>query len=557
MQFQTIPLSQLKPHPRNVRKTGGTSISDLAASIAAHGLLHPLVVSPMGDGFEVVAGARRLAAMKLLAENEALPAQLAVGIPCTVMAAGSVTELSLAENVIRQAMHPADEFDAFRALVEDGQTIEAVAARFGVKVRHVQERLRLANVAPELLDVYRAGGMTLDQVMALSVVDNHAAQIEVWGDEHTQSWERQPDRLRDSLLSREITTDDAIADFVGLDAYSAAGGTVREDLFSDVVVLEDSALVNRLANAKLKAKADELLADGWGWVHATPEWPWSERAQYKQLDGNKPSPLLGAVVTISAKGGFEIHRGLLKPGQKAPAGAKTKTEKASSPTKNPMADVQLKLEGVRLGVVRSTLRAQPEMALAVLVAMMWADYAGVHGELANAFGGLDLTRYRNPVVKEIIDAVDSDGKKAAALWHEKAEAGTKKHGSLLAWLIADGHSCMGLLEFLSIEAVDIDPYSDEDRTRVHQALYLLGVNLADHWQLTPEWLQAQGKAYILAALEEALGKAKLADGGWAALKPAVLPEQAHKALVAAGWLPEPMRQPEVKKPAAKSRGKAA
>src|SRR5690606_17590747 len=109
MQFQTIPLSQLKPHPRNVRKTGGTSITDLAASIAAHGLINPITVVPVGAEFEVVAGARRWAAVKQLADTGRMPEQLAGGIPCQVVAAGSVTELSLAENVIREAMHPLDQ----------------------------------------------------------------------------------------------------------------------------------------------------------------------------------------------------------------------------------------------------------------------------------------------------------------------------------------------------------------------------------------------------------------------------------------------------------------
>jgi len=101
--------------------------------------------------------------------------------------------------------------------------------------------------------------------------------------------------------------------------------------------------------------------------------------------------------------------------------------------------------------------------------------------------------------------------------------------------------------------VDISCYDDADRQRLQVALDAIGVNLADHWQLTPEWLQAQGKPYILAALEDALGKKKLDDGGWSKLKAEVLPEQAHKALVAAGWLPEPMRVPEAKK----VKGKAA
>lgn len=559
MQIETIPLSQLKPHPRNVRKVGGSSIDDLAASIAAHGLLHPIVVSPMGSEFEVVAGARRLKAIEALAKDGRLPESLTDGVPCQVMASGSVTELSLAENVIRQAMHPADEFEAFRALIEQGQTIEAVATRFGVKARHVEERLRLANVAPELLDVYREGGMTLEQVMALSVVDDHAAQIEAWGGDGTPSWERQPARLRESLVAREITSDHAIAEFVGLDAYTEAGGTLRPDLFSDIVVLQDGALVNRLASAKLKERADQLKCEGWGWVEAKLEWPYHERHQFKVIDAAKPMPLLGAVVTINGGGKFEIHKGLLRPGDKAPAGAKPKTEKAQAANnKNPLAEVNARLTAVRTGVIRAALRKDTDAAVAVLVATLAADRFNLRGELATGLcGDLSVMPYQgNPSVKEVIDAVDPKGVKDANAWRKAIEAGAKKHGSVLVWLLKNPTELAPLLEYLAAEIVDPEPYAADADALMHQAITAIGVDLTKHWQLTPEWLQAQGKPYILAALEQALGKAKLAAGGWAALKPAALPVQAHKALVAAGWLPEPMRAPEAKKPVAKKAKKA-
>lgn len=554
MQIQTIPLSQLSPHPRNVRKTGGTSIHDLACSIAANGLMHPLVVMPLGNGFEVVAGARRLAAIKVLADDRLLPAGLADGVPCNVIASGSVTELSLAENVIRQAMHPADEFEAFQALIDQGQDIGTVATRFGVKQRHVEERLRLANVAPELLEVYRTGGMTLEQVMALTVVDDHAAQIAAWGDENTSSWERTPNHLRESLVESSITSDEGIAQFVGLDAYTDAGGTIRPDLFSEIVVLEDGALVNRLATAKLKERADQLKCEGWGWVEPVLNWPFSERYKYQQVADAKPMPLLGAIVTIASSGKFEIHKGLLKPGEKAPKGTKPKGEKAPGSLKNPMHQVDAQLTTVRTGVVRAHLRANPRTAVTVLVACLAADYLNLHDELATSLGEINVMPYGAPGDKQLIASIDPAGAKADAVWRKKVEAGVKKHGSALAWLLAEPADVMPLLDFLACEVVETEFYGEPGRDKLHATLDLIGVNLLDHWQLTPEWLEAQGKPYILAALEEALGKKAADAGGYAKLKPDLLPEQAHKALVAAGWMPEPMRAPE-KKAASKKAGK--
>ncbi len=65
-----------------------------------------------------------------------------------------------------------------------------------------------------------------------------------------------------------------LARFVGLDAYAAAGGTTRADLFGDEVYLEKPDLLHRLAEEKLKPIRKELEAEGWGWVEINPERDW-------------------------------------------------------------------------------------------------------------------------------------------------------------------------------------------------------------------------------------------------------------------------------------------
>ena len=111
MTIKTIPLSQLVVSADNVRKTK-TGIEGLAASIAAIGLLHNLQVHPNGGNFEVIAGGRRLAALQLLAKQKKIAGDFPV--PCDVRETGGAIEVSLAENEMREAMHPADQFEAFR-----------------------------------------------------------------------------------------------------------------------------------------------------------------------------------------------------------------------------------------------------------------------------------------------------------------------------------------------------------------------------------------------------------------------------------------------------------
>src|SRR3546814_8644782 len=105
--------------------------AELRASIAVHGLQQNLVVAPAnGDGVhEVIAGGRRLAALKALQAEGKLPPDCVV--PCFIRTENAA-ELSLAENIVRQAMHPADQFEAFAALIDAGESVPAIAARFGV-----------------------------------------------------------------------------------------------------------------------------------------------------------------------------------------------------------------------------------------------------------------------------------------------------------------------------------------------------------------------------------------------------------------------------------------
>jgi ParB family chromosome partitioning protein len=270
MTLQTIPLNQLIPSTANVRKTGAAlGIEELAASIAAHGLLQNLQVRSSVKGrFEVVAGGRRLAALKTLAKRKAIAKDFEV--PCHVLDTEDAHEISLAENTIRLAMHPADQFAAFQGLVEQGKGIEEVAARFGVSPAIVRQRLKLASVSPSLIDIYRDDGMTLDQLMAFTVSDDHAAQESAWFEQ--PDYNRRPASIRANLTAAQVEADDKRVRFVGLDTYLAAGGGMNRDLFQPEHegYLTDPALLERLVVARLEREADTLRAQGWKWVIATP-----------------------------------------------------------------------------------------------------------------------------------------------------------------------------------------------------------------------------------------------------------------------------------------------
>ncbi|WP_028731129.1 ParB/RepB/Spo0J family partition protein [Pandoraea sp. E26] len=289
-----VPLSRLvsRPTGRNVRKTPRMSIPELAASIARVGLLQNLIVIAAADGehYEVVAGGRRLAALKLLAKKHRISKEWEV--PCLLVADGTARTASLTENVQREAMHPADQFEAFAALVAEGRPIEDIAADFSVSPLVVQRRLKLANVSPRLLADYRAEAVTLDQLMALAITDDHAAQESAFYDAPT--WQRQPSALRDRLTEREIDAyRHPLVRFVGLDGYQQAGGGIRRDLFAEGetgVYLTDAALLERLAQDKLAGIAAEVKAEGWPWVDATPGMTHADLQAFQRAPRERRSP---------------------------------------------------------------------------------------------------------------------------------------------------------------------------------------------------------------------------------------------------------------------------
>ncbi|MCA3077931.1 MAG: ParB/RepB/Spo0J family partition protein [Rhodocyclaceae bacterium] len=262
---QMLPLKALQPSPLNARRIDKKiAIDELAAPIQAHGLLQGLSVVDVGCGkYQVSAGGRRLAALKLLLKRKAITSDFEV--PCQIVPADLAEEASLAENVQRVAMHPLDEVEAFGRLAGEGQTEDAIATRFGATVRHVRQRLALAALSPTLKDALRKGELGLDAARAFCLVADHERQDGVFA--IMTKPVSNAYAVRSYLTQGAVRVTDRLAKFVGVEAYEAAGGIVRRDLFDDSLVFLDCPdLLNELATAKLEELRAPLLAQGWGWV---------------------------------------------------------------------------------------------------------------------------------------------------------------------------------------------------------------------------------------------------------------------------------------------------
>ncbi|HAT3956478.1 TPA: ParB/RepB/Spo0J family partition protein [Kluyvera ascorbata] len=270
-----VPLSDLIKSPLNVRTIPYTadSVKRLANSIENLGLLHNLVVHPLPDGKSgVAAGGRRLTALNLLCETGRIGADYQV--PVKHVSDELAVEASYAENHELEAMHPAEQIMAFGTLAAQGKTAAQIGDGLGYGSRHVQRMLKLANLAPALLEKLAKDELNVEQCQALCLESCQERQVQVFDSVYAQ-WASAPAHLlRKAITETEVSVTSTRFVFIGREAYEAAGGVVREDLFSreEGAGTADSALVDRLFQEKLDTIAlQHELSEGWSWSMGRPE----------------------------------------------------------------------------------------------------------------------------------------------------------------------------------------------------------------------------------------------------------------------------------------------
>ncbi|EET5784365.1 ParB/RepB/Spo0J family partition protein [Escherichia coli] len=265
----SVPLASLIKSPLNVRTVpySAESVSELAESIKGVGLLQNLVVHTLpGDRYGVAAGGRRLAALNMLAERGILPADWPVRVK--VIPQELATAASMTENGQRRDMHPAEQIAGLRAMAQEGKTPAQIGDLLGYSPRHVQRMLKLADLAPVILDALAEDLITTEHCQALALENDTARQVQVFEAACQSGWGGKPE----VQTIRRLVTESEVAvagnskfRFVGADAFSP--DELRTDLFSD----DGDGYVDRVALdaallEKLQAVAEHLReAEGWEW----------------------------------------------------------------------------------------------------------------------------------------------------------------------------------------------------------------------------------------------------------------------------------------------------
>jgi ParB family chromosome partitioning protein len=594
-----VPLNRLALWDGNVRKTDiHVGLDELAQSIKAHGLLQSLVVRKAKRGkFEIVAGQRRYLALKQLVDNGDLAKDFA--IPCALandhFDAG---EISLAENVVRAPMHPADQFEAFRAIIDSGATVTDVAARFGISEGIVTKRLKLGRLSPVILDAYRNGDIDLEVTQAFTVSDDHAAQERVLAG--LPDWNRDPYDIRSALTTDEVPTSDKRVRFIGIEAYRDAGGIIRQDLFSEEGegYLADSILLDRLVREKLSSESENLSAEGWSWVDIVPDADYSSFAAFKrlypesaelpdedqseldrlsqeydeladsdnadedrlqeleqridELNGRECWPaatlaIAGAILSIDRRGELRIERGLVRKqdAHKLAANA-CETDPDASPApgaKGLSARLVEDLTAQQSAAIGAELLSRPDVALASVVHALLLDafYPG------NGVGSCLKIDGRTPGLSGYM-AKPKASLAVAAIERERERLGDRLPGiphNLFGWLLERTRDeLLELLSFVAATSIDsvLRKSDDPNSSRLDHAKLLaqaVELDMTRWFKPTAEsYFSRIDRAQILTAIDEAAGSHAPA---LEKLKKAELASRAEALVAGSSWLPQPLR----------------
>lgn len=360
--LQHIPLADLKVSKLNVRKHGAKDIDSLAASIAAIGVIQPLLVRKNCEGFDVVAGQRRyLAACKLAAAEH----PHADPLPCMVLAAdddAAAIEASLAENIERLPMDEMDQYEAFARLRAKGLDEAAIARHFGISEQIVKRRLALAKLDPDIRRLYRAGEVDAQtlHLLTLATRERQKAWLALAATQDAPP----PWQLKAWLLGgAEIATSAALFDEAQYD------GAIVADLFGEVRYFADPDAFWRLQNAAIAETRDRLLASGWAQVHVLEPGTRLDTWDYESVtkaDG-------GAVyIEVEGDGHVTIRKGLRpkrKGSRKRCDGASESNEESVTAERPEVTQALASyVDLVRHSAVRLAVARAPKVALRLLVA---------------------------------------------------------------------------------------------------------------------------------------------------------------------------------------------
>jgi ParB family chromosome partitioning protein len=374
MHSQNIQLKDLHVSPFNMRAEKKIPSLARMAEISANiipsvrekGILQDLIVRKNNAGFEIVAGRRRFYAAKVV-ENERGAFE---AIKCNVVEPGddaNALELSLIENVAREDVDELTQYQVYTRLIVLGRTPAQIAVGQGVTEHQVRQRLALANLLPQIRDLFREGELETEDLQTLTLA--------------TKTQQRsflklvaEGDAPRGRYLKDWLFGGDAISTKAALFAVEFYTGEIRQDLFGEEAYFLDTKRFWTLQDEAIAAKRDDYLAAKWAEVIVMARgerWDNWNYAKAQKKDGAR------VYIAVAENGEVATHEGYLTHDELRRA--KTKKEKAKKGEKiEDEADKKAKspitaamrnyLDLHRHAAVRLAVIARPSDALRLMIA---------------------------------------------------------------------------------------------------------------------------------------------------------------------------------------------
>ncbi len=588
------PLNSLSLDPANVR-TGKPAIGDLVASIPVKGVITPLVVrEAAGGGYSVIEGSRRLAALKALARAGTVDKDFAVPVTVRDEADAEARETSLAANIQRMDLSPPDEAAAFARLNDAGHTVEDIMAHFGLTERRVRQRLAIGHLAKPVFKAFATGELNIAMAEAFTLTSDHKRQAKTFRD-LKKAGQLAAHVIRNTLSEAALEEDSSFAEFVGREAYLAAGGVLTTDLFQDNTWWHDRALAMKLVDERLERLPDELAAEGWSffeidlkgkvdpweWRRDEPEedpaltdeqkarldellewlapfddmtmWQvprerqadvraWTDEADRlsEKVFSAAQKATLGVLVS-RRENEIILRKGVRRPSVKAKAGATAGAGGSAAQGSTPDTDdgpalsaaMLADLSGILGRAVQKSLLGKPQLARRLVLASLLLDHRsrGFEAPLA-----LATTAFKP-------GAITPDWSFGAEL---DAAAGDvpPDDAETLAGLIARLEQLPAATDSrlwcaLIARAVSLNLAHNQDRAA--DIARLADPDVSALWQPDGDWFKRLKIGQLLAAITETLGDARAQDLSKA--RKTQLVDVCVAEVAPLGWLPEPLRTP--------------
>jgi ParB family transcriptional regulator, chromosome partitioning protein len=364
MNIDHIPLDRLSVSKANMRAgKKPPDIADILPSIIKRGVISPVFIRPnCAEGhFEIVAGKRRYYASLEAAKR----GKDDVTLPCITLGEGDdadALEISMIENMLRQAPDQVTQWESYTRLVKEGRSVEDIAATFALTELQVKRILALGNLLPRIREAFRAEEIDAPTVKHLTLATK--AQQKAWLAlfEDKDGYAPRGSQLKAWLFGgASISTSMALFDLADFD------GPVVKDMFEEDGYFADADQFWAAQGTEIERRKAAYLEDGWSSVEIIPPGTHFNDWQYEKTPKRKGGRVY---IQVKAKGEVIFHEGYLTTKEARRRDDETSgIIKQPAPTRPEITSAMTSyIDLHRHAAVRSALATQPSLALRVMVA---------------------------------------------------------------------------------------------------------------------------------------------------------------------------------------------